>query len=163
MSKNLWFVFHHTLYKAFHMHPDTCYGLGLPDTTGRHLWSARKICQKHSTCIAQSSTRKPWSTMMAIPGQKGREFQTSHNLFVIDVASIQWRDECDCPMKSNSKQPFESTVGLLCREHFTSLHSYWTLLADTPLFSPLVSRSWQNIGQCIKLFDIVIIQLMGEL
>ncbi len=52
------------------MHPKACSCLGLPNLTGRHLGCFRDKCWPVDLKRHKVSTKKPRSTMMAIPGLK---------------------------------------------------------------------------------------------
>lgn len=108
-------VFLNTAYEAFNMHPKACNCLSLPNLTGRHLGSSREKCWPIDLARHKIINKETLVNHDGHPrSQKGENSRLSHDLFVTDGTSIQWRDKCDCPVRSQSKQPFESTVGLVC-------------------------------------------------
>lgn len=107
-------VFLHSAYQVVHIHPQACIGLGLPCLGGRHPRSTREKWRPIDFARHKVINKKTSVDHDGHPrSQKGENPRLLHDLFVTDRSGIQRRDECDRPMRSNSKQPFEITGGLV--------------------------------------------------
>ena len=95
------------------------------------------------SCVSLTSGADIWGLPKRKGDQQGDDSRLMHDLLVTDWSCIQWRDECGRPMRSNTDQPFESAVRLVCREHFTlEERRCWAL-------APQLSAVQDNSSVCV--------------
>lgn len=99
------------------MHPEVCNGLGLPNLTGRHLGSARVKCRTIDLTQHKVINKK---TLVDHDGHPRSQKGENSSMICWSLIDPAYGGEMNV-----TEQPFESTVGLVCRGHLFPYFLLW--------------------------------------